>query len=85
MLVALGTAEETLMADCPDKRGPPDSIEIDLADDGEVEDMRSWCEHFACTPKQLRAAVEKVGAVRKDVHGLLTRMGWTSRPHVERD
>jgi uncharacterized protein DUF3606 len=78
--VALGTAEETLMADYIQKRGPPDAMEIDLADDGEVDDMRGWCEHFACTPEQLRAAVGKVGPVRKDVHALLTRMGWTSRP-----
>jgi hypothetical protein len=85
MPVALGSGEETSMAHYPKKRGPPDAIEIDLADDGEVDDMRSWCEHFACTPEQLRAAVGKVGPVRKDVHALLTRMGWTSRPHGERD
>jgi hypothetical protein len=85
MPVALGSGEETSMADYPNKSGPPDAIEIALADDGEVDDMRTWCEHFACTPEQLRAAVEKVGPVKQDVHALLTKMGWTRRPHVERD
>ena len=85
MPVAVGSGEETSMAHYPKKRGPPDAIEIDLADDGEVDDMRSWCEHFGCKPEQLRAAVGKVGPVKKDVHALLASMGWTSRPYVERD
>jgi hypothetical protein len=85
MPVALGSGEESSMPHHPKKRGPPDAIEIDLADDGEVDDIRSWCEHFACTPEELRAAVGKVGPIKKDVHALLARMGWTSRPYVERD
>ena len=60
MPVALGNGKETSMAHYPKKRGPPDAIEIDLADDGEVDDMRSWCEHFARTPEQLQAAVGKM-------------------------
>jgi len=80
MPVALGSGEESSMADYSKKRGPPDAMEIDLADDGEVDDMRSWCDHFGCKPEQLRAAVGKVGPVKKDVHAWLSKMGWTSRP-----
>ena len=85
MAAALGSKEVPSMDKHPINGGPPDAIEIALADDGEVDDMRSWCEHFACTPEQLRAAVEKAGPVRKDVHALLTNLGWTNRPLMERD
>ena len=49
MPVAL-RSEETSVAEYPNKRGPPDAIEIALAENGEVDDMRTWCEHFACNP-----------------------------------
>ena len=57
----------------PKKRGPPDTIEIQLADDGEVDDMRCWCEHF--TAGFLRM-VHRVGEAAK--------LGFPVHPHMLR-
>ena len=43
---------------------------IDLAD---ADSVQAWCETFACTEEQLRAAVKSVGSTPSDVRRHLGR------------
>lgn len=52
------------MADDLRKRGPEDRIRVNVNEDHEV---RYWCDKFACTEQDLRAAVEEVGVMATDV------------------
>lgn len=58
------------MADDKTKTGGQDRTRISLSEDYEVRD---WCRKFGVTPDQLRAAVQAVGSLAKDVEAYLQR------------
>ena len=58
------------MADDKKQTGGQDRARISLSEDYEVRD---WSRKFGVTPEQLRAAVEAVGSLAKDVEAYLQR------------
>lgn len=52
------------MADDLSNRGPQDRKRISLTEGWE---LRWWCDKFACTEEDLRAAVAEVGHMAADV------------------
>lgn len=58
------------MADDLTKRGGQDRKRISLTEDYEV---RYWCGKFGVNPAQLRAAVDQVGHMARDVKAFLER------------
>ena len=58
------------MADDRSKIRPQDAERINVHEDYEV---KYWCGKFGCTAERLRAAVEKVGVMSKDVEKELAR------------
>lgn len=58
------------MADNKTQTGGQDRARISLSEDYEVRD---WSNKFGVTPEQLRAAVQAVGPMAKDVEAYLQR------------
>ena len=58
------------MADNKTQTGGQDRARINLSEDYEVRD---WSNKFGVTPEQLRAAVQAVGPMVKDVEAYLQR------------
>lgn len=56
------------MADDKSKAGPEDAARVNVNQDHE---LRYWCEKFACTEEDLRAAVDEVGPMAEDVAAYL--------------
>ena len=52
------------------KTVPQDAERINVHEDYEV---RYWTQHLGCTPERLKAAVERVGVMAKDVETDLRR------------
>lgn len=52
------------MADDTKGRAPEDRSRVELNDE---RNLRHWCEEFACTPDELRAAVKAVGVMVPDL------------------
>ena len=53
------------------KAGPQNTQSVNVNDDNEFQ---YWARHFGVTPEELKAAVSKVGFVRKDVQTELERV-----------
>ena len=58
------------MADDKTQTGGQDRARISLSEDYEVRD---WSRKFGVTPEQLRAAVQAVGPLARDVEAYLRR------------
>ena len=58
------------MADDKNQTAGRDRARISLSEDYEVRD---WSNKFGVTPEQLRAAVQAVGSMAKDVEAYLQR------------
>jgi hypothetical protein len=58
------------MADDRSNRGPADRDRVNVHEDYE---LRSWSDKFGVTPGQLKAAVDKVGVMAKDVEAALQK------------
>ena len=58
------------MADDKTNRGSQDRARVNVNEDYEVQ---YWTGKFGCTREQLKAAVEKVGVMAKDVEAELKR------------
>lgn len=59
-----GVRNKPYMADDKSKKGPADRERINVHEDYE---LRYWTDHFGVSADRLRAAVEKVGVMVKDV------------------
>ena len=58
------------MADDKTKTGLQDRLRISTSEDYEVRD---WAKEFGVTPEELKAAVERVGPMAKDVAAALKK------------
>jgi len=63
-MIALTNRKEADMSDDRNKTGKADRIRINV---NQEHELRDWSAKFHVTPDELRAAVERVGVMAKDV------------------